>query len=124
MRGAVIGSRSLRVDHLENYLPEDVTEIVSGGARGIDACAQEYALARGLKLTEVLPKYEKYGRSAPLRQEQGMDVVALSRLLGHVNPSITLDKYGHAVDEHKRSSVEKLGGVYSAGRGLPRSRER
>ncbi len=36
MRVAIIGSRSLRVDHLEDYLPEDVTEIVSGGARGID----------------------------------------------------------------------------------------
>ena len=56
--------------------------------------------------------------------EQGMDVVTLSRLLGHATPSITLDKYGHALDDHKRTSVEKLGGVYSAGRGIPRPRER
>ena len=56
--------------------------------------------------------------------EQGMDVVTLSRLLGHSTPSITLDKYGHALNDHKRASVEKLGGVYSAGRGIPRSRER
>lgn len=56
--------------------------------------------------------------------EQGMDVVALSRLLGHANPSITLDKYGHALDDHKRSSVEKLGGVYSAGRGSSQRMER
>ncbi len=68
MRVAIIGSRSLRVDHLEDYLPENVTEIVSGGARGIDTCAREYALAHGLKLTEFLPEYEKYGRSAPLRR--------------------------------------------------------
>ncbi len=68
MRVAVIGSRGLRVDHLEDYLPENVTEIVSGGARGIDTCAREYALAHGLKLTEFLPEYEKYGRSAPLRR--------------------------------------------------------
>ncbi len=67
MRVAVIGSRGLRVDHLEDYLPEDVTEIVSGGARGIDTCAKNYALAHGLKLTEFLPEYEKYGRGAPLR---------------------------------------------------------
>ena len=45
--------------------------------------------------------------------EQGMDVVTLSRFLGHANPSITLDKYGHALDEHKRSSMEKLGDIYS-----------
>ncbi len=68
MRVAIIGSRSLRVDHLEDYLPENVTEIVSGGARGVDTCAREYALAHGLKLTEFLPEYEKYGRSAPLRR--------------------------------------------------------
>ncbi len=56
--------------------------------------------------------------------EQGMDVVVLSRLLGHATPSITLDKYGHALDDHKRSSVEKLSGVYHAGRRKPRPRER
>lgn len=44
--------------------------------------------------------------------EQGMDIVTLSRLLGHANPSITMDKYGHALDDHKRSSIEKLGGLY------------
>jgi len=44
--------------------------------------------------------------------EQGMDVVTLSRLLGHATPSITLDKYGHALDDHKRTSVEKLGDIY------------
>ncbi len=46
--------------------------------------------------------------------EQGMDVVTLSRLLGHATPSITLDKYGHALDDHKRDSVAKLGDIYSA----------
>lgn len=32
MRVAVIGSRNLRIDDLEKYLPENTTEIVSGGA--------------------------------------------------------------------------------------------
>lgn len=41
-----------------------------------------------------------------------MDIVTLSRLLGHANPSITMDKYGHALDDHKRSSIEKLSGLY------------
>ena len=44
--------------------------------------------------------------------EQGMDVVTLSRLLGHANPSITLDKYGHATDEHKKQCMEKLDALY------------
>ena len=68
MRVAVIGSRGLHVEHLEDYLPEGVTEIVSGGAKGIDTCARNYALAHGLALTEFLPEYEKYGRGAPLRR--------------------------------------------------------
>lgn len=68
MKVAVIGSRGLQVKDLERYLPEGVTEIVSGGARGVDTCAKSYALAHGLKLTEFLPEYEKYGRGAPLRR--------------------------------------------------------
>ena len=66
MKLAVIGSRDLIIDDLEYYLPEEVTEIVSGGAKGIDTCAREYASANGLKLTEFLPEYKKYGRGAPL----------------------------------------------------------
>jgi len=65
---AVIGSRNLRVDDLGKYLPDDVTEIVSGGARGVDTSAREYALANDIKLTEFLPEYDKYGRGAPLRR--------------------------------------------------------
>ena len=68
MKIAVIGSRGLQVDHLEDYLPEGTTEIVSGGAKGIDTCAKDYAQRHGLKLTEFLPEYEKYGRGAPLRR--------------------------------------------------------
>lgn len=66
MRVAVIGSRNLIINDLGKYLPNDTTEIISGGARGVDTAAKEYALSHGLKLTEFLPEYEKYGRSAPL----------------------------------------------------------
>lgn len=68
MKVAVIGSRGLKIDNLEWYLPEGITEIVSGGARGIDASARAYALSHGLKLTEFLPEYDRYGRSAPLKR--------------------------------------------------------
>ena len=55
MKVAVIGSRNLTVENLGQYLPEETTEIVSGGAKGMDTCAREYAIANGLKLTEFLP---------------------------------------------------------------------
>ena len=68
MKVAVIGSRGLRVDNLEKYLPKETTEIVSGGARGIDTCARKYAVRNNIKLTEFLPEYERYGRSAPIKR--------------------------------------------------------
>lgn len=68
MKIAVVGSRNLKIDNLGDYLPAGTTEIVSGGARGIDTCAREYAKAHGLKLTEFLPDYERYGKGAPLRR--------------------------------------------------------
>ncbi len=37
MKLAIIGSRNLTVDNLKPYIPNDVEEIVSGGARGIIA---------------------------------------------------------------------------------------
>ncbi len=68
MKVAVIGSRGLCVEHLGDYLPKETTEIISGGARGVDTCARDYALRHGLKLTEYLPEYSCYGRAAPLKR--------------------------------------------------------
>lgn len=68
MKVAIIGSRNLTVKNLEKYLPKETKEIVSGGARGIDTCAKEYAHRKNIKLTEFLPEYEKYGRSAPIKR--------------------------------------------------------
>ena len=68
MKVAVIGSRGLTVNNLGEYLPEDTTEIVSGGAKGIDTCAREYALAHNIKLTEFLPDYNTQKKGAPLKR--------------------------------------------------------
>ena len=67
MKVAVIGSRNLKVD-LSKYIPEGTTAIVSGGAKGIDTCAAEYANQNGIELIEFLPQYKKYGRGAPLKR--------------------------------------------------------
>ncbi len=68
MKVAVIGSRGLKIYNLEMYLPFTVTEIVSGGARGVDNLAKEFAMLKGFKYTEFLPEYERYGRFAPLKR--------------------------------------------------------
>lgn len=68
MKVAVIGSRSLSIDNIGKYLPENTTEIVSGGAKGIDTIAAEYAKSKGIPLTEFLPDYKLYKRGAPLKR--------------------------------------------------------
>lgn len=50
------------------YLPEDVTEIVSRGTKGIDSCAREYALTHGIKLMEFLPEYSRYWHFEPIKR--------------------------------------------------------
>lgn len=68
MRIAIVGSRNLTVsmDTLEKVLPWYTDEILSGGAKGIDSCAKQYAKEKNMKYVEYLPDYEKYGKSAPL----------------------------------------------------------
>ncbi len=70
MKIAIIGSRTLTVPNIEEYLPEGVTEIVSGGAKGIDEPAARFARIHGIKLTEFLPDYARYGRGAPLKRNE------------------------------------------------------
>ena len=68
MKVAVIGSRELVDIDLDKYLPKNATEIGSGGAKGVDSLARNYAKKKGLKLSEFLPEYEKYARAAPLKR--------------------------------------------------------
>jgi predicted Rossmann fold nucleotide-binding protein DprA/Smf involved in DNA uptake len=68
MKLAVVGSRSIYPENIGQYIPEGVTEIVSGGAKGADSAAADYARANGIKLTEFLPEYDKYGKGAPLKR--------------------------------------------------------
>lgn len=70
MKLAIVGSRNLTVEDLGAYLPEGITEFVSGGARGVDACARIYAQAHGIPIKEFLPDYPHYGRGAPLRRNR------------------------------------------------------
>jgi len=66
MKIAIIGSRALTVDNLCDFIPEGVTEIVTGGARGIDKCAEKYARENNIKLAVFLPEYDRYKKAAPI----------------------------------------------------------
>lgn len=95
MKMAVVGSRGLNIDSLEPYVPPGVTEIVSGGARGVDTCAAAYAQTHGLKLTVFLPEYTRYGRSAPPVPQPG-DRRVCGRGAGAVGRSIPQHRLWYA----------------------------
>ncbi len=65
MRVAIVGSRCVIPKNIENYVSKE-DEIVSGGAKGVDAYAAAYARANGIRLKEFLPDYKRYGRAAPI----------------------------------------------------------
>lgn len=76
MKLAIIGSRELTVENLGEYLPEGVSEIVSGGARGVDTSAALYARENGIKLTEFLPDYARYRGGAPHKRNEQIALYA------------------------------------------------
>lgn len=66
MKVAIIGSRSLINVEISKYIPDNVTEIISGGAIGIDTLAEEVADKRRISKSIIRPEYDKYGKKAPL----------------------------------------------------------
>ena len=65
MKLAIIGSRNLDID-IRDYIPREVSEIVFGGAKGIDTLARQFAEQNGLTFIEFSPEYNLYGKRAPL----------------------------------------------------------
>ena len=65
MKIAVVGSREINKIEIEKYITKE-DEIVSGGAKGVDTIAANYAKSYGIKLTEIFPKYNLYGKAAPI----------------------------------------------------------
>lgn len=75
MKLLIVGSRSINEFDLAPYVPEGVELIISGGACGIDSIAEKYADDHRISKLILRPKYELYGRVAPLkRNEQLVDV--------------------------------------------------
>ena len=71
MKVAIIGSRNIdkKVAYkILSLIPENTTEIISGGADGVDKIAELIAENLSIKTTIFYPEYEKYGRAAPLRR--------------------------------------------------------
>ncbi len=66
MRLAIVGSRICKPIDITSHLLVKPDVVVSGGARGVDRYAREYAIMNDIPLVEYLPDYKTYGRKAPL----------------------------------------------------------
>ena len=72
MKLLVVGSRSIKNFDPAPHIPKGVEEIISGGAEGIDRLAEEYADAHHLSKYILRPRYDLYGRAAPLKRNEKM----------------------------------------------------
>ena len=68
---AVIGSRSITEVDFGKILPENTTELISGGANGVDSLAASYAAQHNIPIRVIRPDYKRYFyRRAPLERNQ------------------------------------------------------
>lgn len=83
MKVGIIGSRTfndypLLCSVLSN-LDIEITEVISGGAKGADSLAKQYAQEQNIPIQEFLPDWKIYGRAAgPIRNK---DIVKSSDLI-------------------------------------------
>lgn len=68
MKIAIVGSRNVEFFDIAKFLPENITEIVSGGAKGVDLIARKYAEENKIPIKEFLPDYRRYRYGAPLKR--------------------------------------------------------
>ena len=75
MKLLIVGSRSITNFDLSPYITENVDTVISGGAGGVDSLAEQYADLHRLSKYILRPRYDLYGRAAPLkRNEQMVDI--------------------------------------------------
>lgn len=75
MKLLIAGSRGINNFSLAEYVDKDVDLIVSGGAKGVDTIAEDYADKKGVSKLILRPDYKKYGKAAPLiRNEKMVDI--------------------------------------------------
>jgi len=72
MKLLIVGSRSVTEFDLSQYISSDVDTIISGGAGGVDTIAEQYADAHRLSKYILRPRYDLYGRAAPIKRNEKM----------------------------------------------------
>ncbi|MBO5213703.1 MAG: hypothetical protein J6B86_02905 [Clostridia bacterium] len=72
MKLLIAGSRTIKDFNLSEFVPKETELIISGGASGIDSLAESFADQQRISKLILRPKYDQYGRSAPLKRNEQM----------------------------------------------------
>ena len=72
MKVLIAGSRSIESFVLTPYIPQNTCLIISGGAKGIDTLAEQYADLHKISKLILRPNYQRYGKAAPLKRNESM----------------------------------------------------
>jgi integrase len=88
--------------------------VISRGGAAIEPRNMQYRFSKLLTAANVKPVNFHVTRHtfATRALENGFDIKTLSEILGHSSATITLQKYAHTMDAHKRRSMESLAAVY------------
>lgn len=88
--------------------------VIHNNGKVIEPRNYQYYFKRLLKQAKIEPaNFHTLRHTFATRAlEIGFDVKTLSELLGHSSATITLNKYAHSLDEHKRSRMEMLSAIY------------
>ena len=72
MKLLIAGSRSITDFDISPYIPKDTDLIICGGARGVDALAEQYADKMKISKYVHRPNYSLYKRGAPIKRNYEM----------------------------------------------------
>ena len=109
---AVIGSRHFTdYDRLERVLqPWLPAHIISGGAKGADALAEQLARENKLPITVIKPDWKQYGRGAgPIRNRTIVDTADLVIAFWDGKSRGTASALNYARAKGKTVIIESLG---------------
>jgi integrase len=88
--------------------------VISRGNKPIEPRNMQYRFKRLLSIADIRPVNFHSTRHtfATRALESGFDIKTLSEILGHSSAVVTLRKYAHVLDEHKRRKMESLSVLY------------
>lgn len=88
--------------------------VLHNRGKTVDPRTYQYQFQRLLKKAGIAPaNFHALRHTFATRAlEKGFDVKTLSELLGHRSAAVTLERYAHSLNEHKRSRMELLSELY------------